>query len=274
MPGNAKSLGIALAAALTLASLSAPAFAQKASKSEAGQSRMLGQLYLNGQARLAKGDPAGAAAVFQVTSEVAPELPQMQYALALAQLLADFSQRERALAAIDKALAADPAHPLYNIVKVMADPRLSTLELDGALSIASAGFERFQAAAAKLDGAKGAVNSRYLAAVLDAAQPTGEATRSLRLAGFGAMIGAGGSVRLPQWKEPQAFGRLLAMSVPDAALAAYEPRMVARLQNGLESLTNENIERTRIRSRRETVKQQISVDPTDDWSIGLVPSDG
>jgi tetratricopeptide (TPR) repeat protein len=248
--GSRKSLGIALAAALALASFTPAAEAQRV-KSDNGPTLLLRQLYLNGQARIARGDPAGAAAVFQVTSEVAPELPQMQYSLALSQVLADFSKRERALPAIDKALASEPGHPLYNIVKVMADPALSSLDKDGSLALSPAGTERFRTARAQLKDAKDAINGRYLAPILANVQESGN---GMRLAGFDAMIGPGGKVMLPQTRDAQAFGRLFTVSVTDSELQPFEPRMVARLQNGPESLKEDSLSKARVRSRLESLK--------------------
>src|SRR5438270_599542 len=51
------------------------------------------QLYLNALARVARGNPAGAVAPFQVLAEVAPELPSLHHSLAYAMLLADFARR-------------------------------------------------------------------------------------------------------------------------------------------------------------------------------------
>jgi hypothetical protein len=65
-------------------------------------------------------------------------------------------------------------------------------------------------------------------------------------------------VRLPKWNDPQAFGRLFGAAVPDAALQAYEPRMVGRLQQGLESLSPENLRRMQMRERLLVVRQQLS----------------
>jgi hypothetical protein len=255
--GSRKSLGLALAAALAVVSLAPAAEAQRV-KNDNGPTLLLRQLYLNGQARIARGDPAGAAAVFQVTSEVAPELPQMQYSLALSQVLADFAKRERALPAIDKALAAEPGHPLYNIVKVMADPTLSALDKDGSLALSPAGAERFRAARAQLKDARDAINGRYLAPVLASVQESGN---GMRLAGFDAMIGPGGRITLPKMQEAQAFGRLFTVSVTDSELQPFEPRMVARLQNGADSLKEDSLSKARVRSRLDSLKGNLSLDP-------------
>src|SRR5690349_19882974 len=65
----------------------APAHAEEAAITEG---RLLKQLYLIGVSRLARGDAAIAVQPFQVVSEVAPELPQAHYSLAMAMVLSDF----------------------------------------------------------------------------------------------------------------------------------------------------------------------------------------
>jgi hypothetical protein len=242
----------AAAAAMTL--LPSSVFAETA----AGQTQVLRQLYTSGLARMAKADLTGAIDVFRVTAEVAPDLPQMHYSLGLALVLADWSQRDRALPSLEKALAADPGQPLFAIAKVLADPSLSHLGPDGALYLTPGGDERFRAAAAQLERAKGAVNGRYLRAVLSGIESTGDARTPARLAGFDRMLGQGGKVRLPRWNDSQAFARLFTVTVPEAQLQAYEPRMIARLQQGLGSLTPENLRRLQMKGRTDALRQQLS----------------
>src|SRR5690606_28103337 len=119
--------------------------------------------------------PQGAADLFRLAAEVAPELPQMHFSLGLAKLLADWQRREEALPSIDAALYADPLNALYGAAKVLADPALSRLGADGALHLTSEGAERLRAAAAALGTERTAVNGRYLAAVLSAARASGDA---------------------------------------------------------------------------------------------------
>lgn len=240
----------AVAMAAVASGLPSAALADEA----AGQSQMLRQLYLNGLARIAKGDTAAAVAPFQVTSEVAPELPQTHYSVALALVMSDFARRERALPAVDRALAGDPQHPLYNVVKVFADPKLSVSGADGALYLTPAGAERVQAAMPRIKDERTAQNGRYLVAVLAGIEPTDDGRYPYRLAGFDGMVGPRGTVRLPQWTEGQPLARLLTVTVPNAQFAAYEGRMVARLANGLDTLSNENQTLMRIKSRLQTVR--------------------
>src|SRR5689334_24857274 len=113
-------LGAAAAAALMLC-LPCPksARAQGLPESASAHTHLLRQLYISGLARMAKGDPAGASEAFRIAAEVAPELPQMHYSLGLAQVLADWDKREKALPSIEAALSADPSNPLYGIAKVL-----------------------------------------------------------------------------------------------------------------------------------------------------------
>jgi hypothetical protein len=250
---------LGLAAAAVLASLiGSPARADPLPSPNAHETHVLRQLYTSGLARMAQGDPAGALDVFTVTAEVASGLPQMQYSMAVAQILADWNQRERALPAIETALGADPGHPLYAAAQVLADGTLSRLGTDGALYLTPAGAERLQRAAQGLGGARSAVNGRYLGAVLGATESTGDSRLPARLAGFARLLGKDGRVRLPNWTEAQAFGRLFAVAVSDAQFQAYEPHMVARLRDGLGSLTPDSLRQRRLQHRLATMREQLS----------------
>jgi tetratricopeptide (TPR) repeat protein len=255
--GLEKWLGVGAMAMLLGLSSPAPSLAQSQPEG-ASHTHLLRQVYTSGLARMAKGDPAGASEAFRIAVEVAPELPQMHYALGLAKVLADWSRREEALPSIEAALRADPSNPLYGIAMVFADPALSELGRDGALRFTSAGAARLRAASAAVAEDKTAINGRYLAAVLGSMQGTGDPHLPLQLAGFDRMLGAGGKVRLPRWNDWQAFGRLFGAAVPDAALQAYEPRMVGRLPRGPDSLSPENLRRLQMRERLLAVRQQLS----------------
>ena len=257
--GGLARLGLGLMALTALSLAGAPARAEE-NRPEATltHTHLLRQLYTSGLARMAKGDPASAASVFRLAAEVAPELPQMQFSYGLAQVLADWKRRENALPNIDAALRADPGNPLYAVAKILADPSLSLLGPDGALYLSPAGANQLRSSIAALGEHKTAVNGRYLATVLAGTQTTGDTRHPLRLAGFDRMIGYEGRVRLPNWHDSQAFGRLFAAGVPDAELQAYEPRMVARLQQGLESLNPENLRRVQRKERTLLVRQPLS----------------
>lgn len=258
LAGTFKRLGAATVAAALF--MLTPAESRAESRAETGyvQTHLLRQLYTSGLARMAKGDPQGAADLFRLATEVAPELPQMHFSLGLAKLLADWQRREEALPSIDAALYADPANALYGTAKVLADPALSRLGADGALHLTPEGAERLRAAAAALGTERTAINGRYLAALLSEARASGDAQYPLRLAGFDRMIGAGGKIRLPGWQDSQPFGRLFAAAIPDSELQAYEPRLIARLQDGLYSLSPENLRRLQMRPRSLNAREQRS----------------
>jgi hypothetical protein len=258
MDGPARRSIAIVAAAVLLLAASPAALGQNRPEAPVASTHLLRQLYTSGLARMAKGDPAAAADVFRVAAEVAPELPQMHFSYGLARVLADWRRREHALPSIEAALRAAPANPLYRVGKILADPALSQLGRDGALHLSPAGAAQLRAATEALGREKVAVNGRYLAAVLGAAQTTSDARHPLLLAGFDRMIGPGGKVRLPKWQEAQAFGRLFAATVPEAELQAYEPRMLARLQQGLDSLAPENMRRLQRKDRQLTLRRQLS----------------
>ena len=216
------------------------------------RSHMIEQLYTNGLARMAKGDPAAAVSVFHVVNEVASELPETHHALAVAELLANFGRRDRALASARRALATDPRNPLFAVVATLADPALAALAADGALLLSDAGAERIRAAVPLLGQVPGAPSARQLATVLRGIERSSDAAMPWRLADFDQMLGTGGWVQVPERREPQAFAQLFAIDVPGERFRAYEPRMLARLQNGLDSLSAANLRHARMRLPGET----------------------
>jgi tetratricopeptide (TPR) repeat protein len=255
-----------VAAAAAIAALSAWCLAQPAEAGDApavyAESQLLKQLYLNGVARMAQGDPARAVPAFQLVSEVAPELAQAHYALGLAMVLADFAHRERALPEFDKAVAGNQPHPLFTIARVIADPTLSALHSDGALYLTPDGAGRMRSAAGRLADASDGYNGRYLEPILAEVEATGDATHPFRLPHFAAMLGKDGSVQLRRLgNTTQPFGRLFAIAVPDARFQAYEARAVAHLENGLDSLRAENIEAVQGKSREDALRQRIRATP-------------
>jgi hypothetical protein len=226
-------------AALGCVAAAVPAVAQSLPPSahrdvQSGRTHLFEQFYLSGIARLARGDPAGAASVFETTHEIAPDLPQMHYVLALARVLADFGSRAQALPLIDRARTADPKHPLYAILAVLADPALSALKPDGALYVSPGGMARLRDAEAVLTNTHEAYNGKYLLLLFGAIEATGDAAWPQRLPGFAALVGPGCRVHLPHIEEPVSLGRLLALGVPDATLHTYEERFVDRLSRSSE----------------------------------------
>lgn len=202
------------------------------------EARLLKQLYLIGLSRMARGDAAAAVGPFQVVTEVAPELVEAQHLLATAMVVSDFSRRARALPIIDKALAAEPAHPLYNVVRVIADPASSTLRDDGALYITEAGAERIRKALPRLAQAPRAYNARYLVPVLAGMEATGEAAYPQRLPRFADLIGPDGRVALAKLPEGVPFARLFAVSIIDERFAPHVRDAVASLPNGVVNLAS------------------------------------
>lgn len=200
---------------------------------QGGKTHLLASYYRSGMARLAGGDPAGARTVFEAALAAAPAVPQVQASLAAAMLLADFAARERALPLIRAAVAAEPRHPLYRIIAVLADPAASRLvNDDGALYLTVAAARTLDEAAGALTGAPDVLNAKSLALVLSARTPTGDTALPERIPGFAAMLGTGRGVALPQLGERVSLGRLLELAVPDAAFKPYEVAFVERLLQG------------------------------------------
>jgi hypothetical protein len=229
-------------AAFVAAMLALTALPAGASPAQAGdpvaEARLLKQLYLIGLSRMARGDAAAAVGPFQVVTEVAPELTVAQHLLAVAMVVSDFSRRARALPIIDKALAAEPSHPLYNVVRVIADPEASSLREDGALYLTAAGAARIRAARPRLADAPRAYNARFRAPVLAGLEPTGEAAWPERLPRFAALLGRDGRVALAKLAEGVPFARLFAMSIADERFAPHVRSAVATLPSGVVNLAS------------------------------------
>lgn len=204
------------------------------------EARLLKQLYLIGLGRMARGDPDAAVAPFQVVTEVAPELVEAQHLLAAAMVLSDFGRRQRALPIIDKALAAEPGHPLYTVVRAIADPVASSLREDGALYFTPSGAARMKAALEGLAKAPRAYNARYLAPVLAAMEPTSEPVFPERLPRFAALLGRDGRVAVGGGRATVPFARLFAMSIDDERFAPHVRDVVAVLPRGVFNLASGN----------------------------------
>jgi tetratricopeptide (TPR) repeat protein len=197
-----------------------------------GRTHFFEQYYQAGLARLASGDAARALPLFETASDVAPDLPQLHYQVALAQVLADFRERQLALPAIRRAMAGDPANPVYRILAALADPALSTPGADGGLYFTPEGAALVAAAMPKIADLRDAANARYFVPVLATIEPTGIVVLPKRLPGFATTLGTRQPVTLPRVAEPQTVGRLLMVAVGDAALRPYEEAFVDRLLDG------------------------------------------
>ena len=229
LPSQVAALSSVPAPATDLSPLSKPAVADGA----APQSSLLQHLFASGIADLVRGNPADAAEVFEATASTA-EIPQLTYLAALAQVLADFDHRDRALAQAKRVMAQDPDHALYRLLVIVADRNLSVLQPDGALYFTPAGAKDLHAAAARLAAQTDAYNGTYLAALLVGVEKTADPALPERLAGFAAMLGGGRSLKLAGVDTPQALGRLFVLSIPPAVLARGEAHLLAGLSDGRE----------------------------------------
>jgi hypothetical protein len=198
----------------------------------AAYAHLFREYYQTGMARLMGGDPAGSRALFQTAVEVAPDVPQLRYALAVSTMVADFDARRSALAEIEVALAADPAHPLYRMARVMADPALSVAKPDGALYLTQAGAAEVADLLPRFAGTDDASNGKYLALWLGGLEDTGDAALPKRLPGFAAALGKGDNLHLAQVPIALAVGRLFVQRLGDRALQPYEAAFAERILAG------------------------------------------
>jgi hypothetical protein len=220
---------------------------------------ILAHIYQAGYARLARGDVAGAVSVFRLVHSVASELPEADYALATALTLSDFANREQALPFIAEGDAVQSGNPIGAILGVFADARFSTLRPDGALYLTAAGAQRLRAAAAQLPQTG---DIKYLAVFIDSMESTGDPAFPQRYPDFSRMIGQNGVVRLKAWTGEAPFGQLFSVSVPVARFSPYEARLIERLQNGLNSLEQNQESLSRVRDRIQQLRSELqSNDP-------------
>jgi len=230
-----------------------------ATSSEPVRTNVLAKIYQSGNARLSRGDTSGAFDAFNSVADIAPELRDAQYSKALAALLNDFAHRDVALRLLQK---ADQTDPLVEILSVFADAHYSQLHDDGTLYVTSGGAARLRDAGQRVVTFRPARNGRYVAEFLASGQSASDPNFPLRYPGFNRMIGPGGQFRLPQWTEGVIFGQLFIQTVSDEQFAPYEPRLIARLQNGLQSLATSQVDLKHVRDRLSVLRAQLeSTDP-------------
>jgi hypothetical protein len=225
---------------------------------------ILNKIYVSGLGRLSRGDAKDAVGAFKTVAETAPEIADASYALALAQVLADFGKREQALPTLSRAMAADANHPLAGFVSALADPSLSQLRQDGALYLTPEGASRIRASTTAMQSAQGVMrNGRYAAVFLGTLEQTGDQRYPARLPHFAAAVQTG-KVRLPNISSDLILGQLFAPTVAPDRFAPYEPRIIAKLKDGLDSLAENQSSLNRIRSRLGQLRQQLATnDPTE-----------
>jgi hypothetical protein len=217
---------------------------------------ILARIYQSAYARLGRGDVSGAVSAFQIVQDAAPLLPEANYALALATILADFSKRESALPLVARASATDPGNPLGTVVTVLADPQSSILRQDGALYLTATGADRLRAAAqqARANATKGN-NTGYLADFLNSMESTSDKAFPARYVNFKRMTGQGGIIRLKN--SDVSFGQIFGVQVSDARFSPYEQNLISRLQDGLRSLESNQDNLSRVRGRIQQLRARL-----------------
>jgi hypothetical protein len=259
-------LGLAVATQAAAANPPAKAAAaDTAAEQPRTNTAILNKIYDSGRGRLARGDAKGAAGAFKTVAEVAPEIADVGYAYALAQVLADFGKREQALPALSQAIARDPNYPLAGLVSALADPTLSQLRPDGALYLTAEGASRMRAAQAAIRNSPVIRSGRFGAMFLATIEQTGDARFPARLPGFAAVVQTG-KAQVPNIKEELIVGQMFAPTITADRFAPYEPRIIARLKDGLDSLSDNQSALNRIRSRLTQLRQQLA---TDDPTVRL-----
>jgi hypothetical protein len=259
-------LALSLPPAVRADSEPAPSASDSATQNQPVRSNVLAKIYQSGNARLSRGDAGGALGAFKVVAEIAPELSDAQVSEAVAALLADFAHRDAAAQMLAK---ADPSNPLVQVLGVFADPQYSQLRDDGALYVTSAGAARLRDAGPRLVTDKAARNGRYVAMFLASGQNTGDANFPLRYTDFNKMIGQGGQFKLPEWTQAVLFGQLFVLTIDENQFAPYEPRLIARLQNGLKSLEDNQFNLKRVRDRIAELRTELNSDDPKQRMVAL-----
>jgi hypothetical protein len=241
-----------------------------AAQTEPVRTNVLAKIYQSGNARLSRGDTSGAFDAFNSVAEIAPELKDAEYSKALAAFLNDFAHRDAALRLLEK---ADQTDPLVQVLSVFTDPQYSQLRADGTLYVTSGGAARLRDAGQRLLTFKPARNGRYVAQFLTSGETNADANFPLRYPGFNRMVGPGGQFKLPQWTEGVIFGQLFILTVGDEQFAPYEPRLIARLQNGLQSLASSQVDLKRVRDRLAALRTQLESNDPKERMVALAQLD-
>src|SRR5690606_2466658 len=179
---------------------------------KAESTRILDEMYATANARLSRGDAAGAAEGFRVVAEATPELPETNAAAALAIALADWQRQDEAVPYVRRALAAEPANPIAAIVAVIADPAHSVLRDDDALYLTPRASERLAAAAELLASPYPGLRTAPLLLVRFArsGETTGDPYFPQRILGFRSLARAA------------SFAAMFVVDVPASRFAVYD----------------------------------------------------
>lgn len=245
---------VVIAAALTL---STTGFAAPDEGTSSTGAYVLSKIYQSASARLARGDLDGAIDALNLVVDVGPGVTEAQISRDLALTLRDFAGRANVLPQIQRLEATAPNDPMVRMLAVFANPSLSQLRGDGALYVTTAGAQQLRAAAGDMNTYVSARNGRYAAQFLTSGQASGDPAFPVRYANFGSMIGNGGKIALPQWGESIPFGELFILTVNDSRFNPYGQRLIARLQNGLKSLQQNQVSISRMIQKVQQVRAQI-----------------
>lgn len=196
---------------------------------QATKTEFASRMFTSAMGRIARGEPADAVRLLDVLAEIAPDLPELHYSRGLALTLADFDGRAQAVPALDRALAADPANPLYALVRKIADPRHSALQ-GSDLHVSAELAGQLVSISQRLTDSGNARSAKFLGRAFAGLEQTGHRDLPYRLPGFAGMIGEGGFVKIAAGAAPVALGQLLALTIPSDRFAPYEANLVARVE--------------------------------------------
>lgn len=221
---------------------------------KAESTRILDEMYATANARLSKGDAAGAARGFRVVAEATPELPETNSAAALAIALADWRRRDDAVPYVRRALAAEPANPIAAIVAAIADPALSVLRDDDALYLTPRASERLLGAAELLASPYPGLRSGPLALVRFArsGETTGDPYFPQRIPGFRSLARAA------------SFAAMFVVDVPESRFAVYDARIVASMKSAVDALARNQRRLEELRARLREVQADLVLNGSGD----------
>jgi hypothetical protein len=214
---------------------------------KAESTRILDEMYATANARLSRGDAAGAAEGFRVVAEATPELPETNAAAALAIALADWQRQDEAVPYMRRALAAEPANPIAAIVAVIADPAHSVLRDDDALYLTPRASERLAAAAELLASPYPGLRTAPLLLVRFArsGETTGDPYFPQRILGFRSLARA------------VSFAAMFVVDVPASRFAVYDSRIVASMKSAVDALARNQRRLEELRARLRQVQADL-----------------
>ena len=199
------------------------------------------QIFVNANSAVSAGNYRSAMEALTVIGEAAKDMPEVLHTLAVAELLSGPDMQGTAF--MHASSAAASGEPLYQAVRLLADPSLTLNAGNGRLLLTEAGAAQLRDVAARL--ASGGDNARRLAGLLSKTEPDGSnPVYPLRLVGGPDLMSA-------------SSGKLFTVSVDQRRFRAVEPKLLERMEDVATTNLNLIIEREQWARRLQEVSNRV-----------------